>query len=123
MRRRVVRLRIILAVALLGMIAASTADAQQDGRVYRIGLIAGSSSPATWRQAPTYQNFLKGLRDFGYEEGRDIAIEFRSAEGRPERFPDIAADLVGLKVDVVVPSICGEMLNAVRQDEAGKRAH
>lgn len=112
---RPVRLRTILAAVLLGMIAASTADAQQDSRVYRIGLIAGSSSPATWRQAPTFQGFLRGLRDFGYEESRDIAIEFRSAEGRPERFAQIAADLVGLKVDVLVPTVCGKMLDAVRR--------
>jgi putative ABC transport system substrate-binding protein len=97
------------------MMAASTADAQQGGRVYRIGLIGGSSSPATWRQESHFQRFLKGLREFGYEDGRDIAIEFRSAEGHPERFPSIAADLVGLKVDVLVPTVCGQMIDAVRQ--------
>lgn len=115
MRRRVVRLRTILAAALLGMMAGSTANAQQDGRVYRIGIIAGSSSPATWRQESTFQRFLKGLRDFGYEDGQNIAVEFRSAEGRPELFPDIAADLVSLKVDVLVPTVCGQMIDAMRK--------
>jgi putative ABC transport system substrate-binding protein len=100
---------------LLGIIAASPSDAQQDGRIQRIGIITGSSSPATWRQAGIFQNFLKGLRELGYEEGRNIAIEFRSAEGHPERFSKIAADLVGLKVDVLISTVCGEMLNAARK--------
>jgi len=96
------------------MIFASTADAQQD-RVFRIGLVAGSTSPATWRNASIYQKFLGGLHDQGFDEDRNIAIEFRSAKGHPERLADIAADLVGLKVDVLVSTICGKMLDAMRQ--------
>ena len=118
MKRRTVRRGMIVAAALLGLsltVTPASVDAQQDGRIQRIGIIAGSSSPATWRQAGTYQSFFKGLREMGYEEGRNIAIEFRSAEGQPERFPDIAADLVGLKVDVLISTVCGEMLNAARK--------
>jgi putative ABC transport system substrate-binding protein len=107
--------RVVLIAALLGLIASSPSGAQPDGGIQRIGIIAGSSSPATWRQSSTFQNFLKGLRDLGYEEGRNIAIEFRSAEGHPERFPGIAADVVGLKVDVLISTVCGEMLNAARK--------
>ena len=59
--------------------------------------------------------FLKGLRDLGYEPGRNIIIEFRSAEGHWERLPTIAAELVALKVDVLVPSVCGALLNSLRQ--------
>src|SRR3712207_4139013 len=118
MRRRTVRRGMIVAAALLGFgltVTPASVDAQQDGRTQRIGIIAGSSPSATWRQASTIQNFFKGLRELGYEEGRNLAIEFRSAEGRPERFPGIAADLVGLKVDVLISSVCGRMLDAARQ--------
>jgi putative ABC transport system substrate-binding protein len=115
MKRQIVGWTSLLAAALLGMISASTANAQQNGKIYRIRLIAGSTSPATWRKAAIYQNFLKGLHDQGFDEDRNIAIEFRSAEGHPERLSDIAANLVGLKVDVLVPTICGQMLDAVRQ--------
>jgi putative ABC transport system substrate-binding protein len=48
-------------------------------------------------RANSYQHFIAGLRDLGYEEGRNIAFEFRSAEGHSERFPDIAAELADLK--------------------------
>jgi ABC-type uncharacterized transport system substrate-binding protein len=116
--QRAVRRRTIVAAVLLGFgltVTPASVDAQQHEPTQRIGIIAGSSSPATWRQAGTYQNFFKGLRELGYEEGRNVAIEFRSAEGHPERFPAIAADLVGLKVDVLISSVCGQMLDAARQ--------
>ena len=95
MRQCAVRLTAIVATTLLGIsiTAASAASPQQDGKVQRVGIIAGSSPYATWRQARTYQNFFKGLHDLGYEEGRNIAIEFRSAEGHSERLPHIAAEL------------------------------
>jgi putative ABC transport system substrate-binding protein len=115
MRRWVVNLTTLLVAALLCIPAAVTADAQQDERIYQIGIIAGSSSPTTWRQARIYQKFIKGLHDSGFEESRNIAIEFRSAEGHPERFPSIAVDLVSRKVDVLVSTVCGEMLDAARK--------
>src|SRR5262249_44761403 len=46
--------------------------------------------------------FFQGLRDLGHVEGRNLVIEFRDAAGKPERFPDLAAELVALKVDVIV---------------------
>src|SRR4028118_613874 len=101
--QRAVRRRTIVAAVLLGFgltVTPASVDAQQHEPTQRIGIIAGSSSPATWRQAGTYQNFFKGLRELGYEEGRNVAIEFRSAEGHPERFPAIAADLVGPTVEI-----------------------
>ena len=48
--------------------------------------------------------FQQGLRDFGYVEGRNLVIEYRSAEGKLERLPILAAELVALKVDVIVTS-------------------
>ena len=94
-----------IAAALLStlIIAGSAANAQQGGKIPRIGLIWASTPLATWQASPVSQGFLKGLHDLGYEEGRNIIIEFRSAEGHWERLPQIADELVGLKVDVLVP--------------------
>jgi hypothetical protein len=59
------------------------AEAQQGAKVYRIGILAlFGSSPS-----PTWDAFLQGLRDLGYEDGRTITIDYLSADGRVERFP------------------------------------
>jgi putative ABC transport system substrate-binding protein len=102
-------------ITLIGGSAASLpliARAQQGGKIHRIGMISASVPLSKWRETTFIRDFLGGLRDLGHEEGRDIAIEFRSAEGNWERLPDIAAELVGLKVDVLVSSVCGAPLNA-----------
>ena len=116
MRRYTVRLKTTVAAALLstGTIAGS-ANAQEGGNIPSIGLIWASTPTSTWREARHSQGFLNGLHDLGYEEGRNIIIELRSAEGHWERLPGIAAELVSLKVDVLVPSVCGAPLNAARQ--------
>jgi putative tryptophan/tyrosine transport system substrate-binding protein len=75
------------------------ARAQQPGRVPIIGLL-GSSTPAAW--APWTTAFVQRLRELGWIEGRNIAIEYRWAEGRNERGAEIAAEFARLKVDVIV---------------------
>ena len=75
------------------------ARAQQVGRVYRIGIL--ETIPAT-ENAANLDALRKGLRDLGYVEGQNLVIEYRSAEGRAERFPDLASELVRLKVDLIV---------------------
>ena len=74
------------------------AEAQQASRIARVGYLAtsGATSPHL-REA-----FRQGLRDLGYVEGRSVVLEIRDAEGKPERFPAFAAELVALKVDVIV---------------------
>jgi putative ABC transport system substrate-binding protein len=72
-----------------------SASAQQPKKVPRIGYLAYPS-------APPDNAFLQGLRDLGYIEGKNIAIEYRFADGKPERLPGLAAELIGLKVDVIV---------------------
>jgi len=84
----------------------------QQGKIHRIGMISPSAPLSMWRELHFVRAFLAGLHDLGYEEGRNIAIEFRSAEGNLERLPDIAAELVGLKVDVLISGVCGATLNA-----------
>ena len=75
------------------------ARAQQVGRIYRIGLL--EAVPAA-QNAANLDALRKGLRDLGYVEGRNLIIEYRSAEGRAERFPDLASELVRLRVDLIV---------------------
>ena len=73
------------------------AGAQQAGKIPRVGVLRQGSAPD-----PLVDAFRQGLRDLGYVEGRSIRIEYRWGEGRAERLPDLAADLVRLKVDVIV---------------------
>src|SRR5215468_8847030 len=74
----------------------SAVEAQQPGKVPRIGfLFAGPRSCYSTR----IEAFLQGLRELGYTEGKNIAIEYRYAEGQFERLPDLAAELARLKVD------------------------
>ena len=88
---------VILAIGIL--VAPLAAEAQPAGKVHWIGwLDLDSSLP---RRA-LVEAFQQGLRDFGYVEGQNIAIEYRWAEAREDRLPDLAAELVHLKVDVMV---------------------
>ena len=80
------------------------AEAQQPARIPRIGiLIAASASSYSAR----VEAFRQRLRELGYVEGKNIVIEYRYAEGKLERLPDLAAELVRLKVDVIVTSGAG----------------
>jgi putative ABC transport system substrate-binding protein len=89
----------ILAFSLIVTAAPLAADAQPTGKVYRIGML--EAIPAA-RNAANLDALRKGLRDLGYVEGRNLVIEYRSADGRAERFPDLAAELVRLQVDLIV---------------------
>jgi putative ABC transport system substrate-binding protein len=83
----------------LGLLAAPLAgeSRQAAGKVARIGWLSPTVGPS-----PRSQSFLQGLRALGYVDGRNIVVEYRSAEGRFERLPDLAAGLVRLQVDVIV---------------------
>jgi putative ABC transport system substrate-binding protein len=72
--------------------------AQQAGRVYRIGFLW--DGPDVFADA--LEAFRQGLRDLGYVDGRNIAIEYRWAAGKPERMRGLAEELVRLKVDVIM---------------------
>jgi putative ABC transport system substrate-binding protein len=87
----------ILATTLLA--APLAAEAQEAGKGPRVGFLG----PRTRADAAPYLDaFLIGLREIGWVEGKNIFIEYRWAEGRPERLPDLAAELVRLKVDVTL---------------------
>ena len=76
-------------------------EAQQAGKVPRIGYLR-STSPSD--RPPLLDAFRQGLRELGWVEGRNIVIDYRYAEGRFDRLPDLAAELVRLKVDIIVAS-------------------
>jgi len=86
----------LLLGALFGGIAA---EAQQAAKIARIGYLAFDRAAGDPRQR---EAFLQGLRDLGYVDGRNLVIEWRDAEGKPERLPALAVELVALKVDVIV---------------------
>ena len=89
----------VLALLALGA-APLAAEAQQATKVARIGCLATNPAISTrLREA-----FVQGLRDLGYIEGRNLLIEYRDADGKAERLPALAAELVALKVDVIVAS-------------------
>src|SRR5881396_1746604 len=94
----------------LGVLLASplVAQAQPAGKIARIGYLSGSL--AAGPHLP--EAFRQGLRDLGYVEGRNVVIEYRDAEGEPERFPALAAELVALKVDVIVAPVTPAALAA-----------
>jgi putative ABC transport system substrate-binding protein len=73
--------------------------AQQTSKVWRVGMLETTSETLN---APNVNAFRRGLRELGYVEGQNLIIEYRSGEGRIERFPDLAVELVRLKVDVLV---------------------
>ena len=77
----------------------SFAAAQQPAKIPRIGYLTNESLSATSARGET---FLQGLRELGYVEGKNIVVEWRSAEGKLDRVPALAAELVRLKVDVIV---------------------
>jgi putative ABC transport system substrate-binding protein len=88
-------------ITLLGGAAAwpLAAQAQQRGQVWRIGILETISRELN---AANVSAFQKGLRELGHVEGQNLLFEYRSADGHTERFPDLAAELVNLKVDVIV---------------------
>ena len=75
------------------------AEAEQAAKIARIGYLTLNRAVGDPRIP---EAFLQGLRDLGYVEGRNVVIEWRDAEGKPERFPTLAAELVARKVDVIV---------------------
>jgi len=91
------RRRTVFALLALGAVP-GVVNAQTVRKVYRVGFLF--ENPTVFPDA--MEAFRKGLRDLGYEEGRNIAIEFRWAEGKPERMRELAEELVGLKVDVIM---------------------
>jgi putative tryptophan/tyrosine transport system substrate-binding protein len=90
---------IIVALAFSMLSVVLSTEAQQAGRVYRIGFLGATSTSG---YVPQVEAFRGGLRDLGYVEGKNLVIDFRWAEGNYARLPELAAELVLLKPDVLV---------------------
>ena len=114
-RRKIRRTLLLAAAAWPALAWAGAARAQAPAKVRRIGLLTpySPSDTALWHQA-----FRLGLRDLGWVEGKNISIEYRYAEGRSDRLPELAADLVRLKVDVIVASVTSDALAAQKATRA-----
>ncbi|MEO7727583.1 MAG: ABC transporter substrate-binding protein [Burkholderiales bacterium] len=93
------RRKLVVALGVGVLMAPLVGRAQKVAKRYRIGII--EPIPAS-QNAANLGALRKGLRDLGYVEGRNLEIEYRSADGRAERFPELASELVRLKVDLIV---------------------
>jgi len=99
------RLRTIglISTLVLGLLSGPLpAEAQQAGKVYRIGFLDFRLRSTT--TDPRFIALRQGLRELGYVEGQNLVLEYRFAKGKRKRIPEIAAELVRLKVDVIVTS-------------------
>ena len=95
MKRSLMLFLIVVATVAQGV----SAEAQQPTKVARVGYLSGASLSAIRERIEALR---QGLRELGYVEGKNIVIEYRWAEGKPDRLPDLAAELVRLKVDIIV---------------------
>jgi putative ABC transport system substrate-binding protein len=102
----------ILTLSALLFALCSSAAAQQTTKIPRIGYVSGSGDPSN--PGPEIEAFRQGLRDLGYIEGKNILVEYRYMGGIPERSPILVADLVQLKVDVLVSTVPSAII-AVKQ--------
>ena len=94
---RSIRLAVVLTLGFLW--APLAVEAQPPDKVYRIGVLERTSPTVN---VANLESFRQGLRALGYVEGKNLVIEYRSAEGRDDRFADLAAELVRLKVDLIL---------------------
>jgi putative ABC transport system substrate-binding protein len=98
--------RALVAAAAAALMLPSLAAAQAGGKVSRVGFLSPSAP------SPISDGFRRGLRDLGYVEGQNVLVEYRWAEGRFDRLPDLAAELVRQRVDVLVTQVTQASLAA-----------
>ncbi len=91
--------KLLIASSLAALLPAWPCWAQPPGKVWRIGVLETQSMAMN---AVNFDEFRRGLRELGYVEGKNLLIEYRSADGRPERFVELANEVVRMKVDMIV---------------------
>jgi len=104
-------LTLVLALAAALASGPTAASAQPEGKVLRIGAVSAGAP----RSSPHWIALSQRLGELGHVDGRSVAIEFRSAEGQPERFPELMADLVRSRVDVILAVGPEASLRAARE--------
>ncbi len=97
------RRKIIVALGASALAASLASFAQQQGKVWRVGFLASRGRPVSL-DSDIYAGFLRGMRELGYVEDKNLVIEWRFSEGRAELLPVLAAELVRLKVDLIIVS-------------------
>src|SRR5689334_20492003 len=95
----------ILLLLVLSLGSVDSVQAQNKATTPRIGTLSVSAPPS-----PTIDTFVRALQDHGYTDGKNIAIEYRFAEGKANRMPELAADLVRSKVDAIFAAGPGAMM-------------
>src|SRR5450755_3988738 len=95
------RRRLVAALGAGSLVVSFGSLAQTPGKVWRVGFLTLRSRPDSF-DANVFGAFRAGMRELGYVEGKNLVIEWRFADGKPERLPGLAADLVRLKVDLIV---------------------
>ena len=100
-----------IGLALISMVVPALGRAQQAGRLPTVGYLSEAAPPASPGNR-MIDAFVQGMKELGYVDGRNVVIEYRFTERRPERLADVAAELVGLKVDVIVTESGTAALNA-----------
>src|SRR5262245_51464146 len=102
------RRRFLLTSLASALAAPIVAEAQQTGKLWRIGVLFGGTPVADMAgpepRSVILHSFFDGLRELGYVEGQNVVIDRRSAEGNPQRLPDLFSELVRLNVDVILAS-------------------
>jgi putative ABC transport system substrate-binding protein len=96
------RRKLVIALGAGALAAPFGSFAQQQGKVWRVGYLFAGPKPTAGQTDKLLDAFVRGLRDLGYTEGKNLLVEWRFAEGSIEVLPSLAAELVALKVDVVV---------------------
>jgi putative ABC transport system substrate-binding protein len=109
------RRKLLVALGAIPFVCESAAPAQAPATVARIGFLSPFSPSDA---APLHQAFRLGLRDLGWVEGKNINIEYRYAEGSSDRLPGHAAELVRLKVDIIVAGVGTDALAAQKATKA-----
>ncbi len=110
--KRAVLLLSISVLATVILIFVHQAEAQQSGKIHRIGYLSVRGPDREKRRLAA---FHQGMRELGYIEGQNLVIEYRYAEGKIKRYPDLAAELVRLKVDVIVTSPSPTLIRAAQR--------
>jgi putative ABC transport system substrate-binding protein len=106
---------ILFLIAASALICSNLSEAQQPKKVPRIGYLAGSDAAT---ESARSEGVQLALRERGYMEGENIAIEYRYAEGKIDRATELAAELVHLKVDIIVVAGGRDSMAKVRQDDS-----
>jgi putative tryptophan/tyrosine transport system substrate-binding protein len=97
---------VLLILSILGLLAVAViAEAKPQAKIPRIGYVSGGGN--TSNPGPYVEALRQGLRDLGYVEGKNFVIEYRGAEGEPDRMPSLVTELVQVKVDVLVVPTAG----------------